>query len=214
MGTSTPSYERSERNEDGELYADLRSYITRQRHAWSVTRDIEIAQPLQQRYMGFEAGLMEEIRQAERDNENKRRERAEEMEGATGLIKWSWRLYELRMRLCERWQRRRLRGNWWRNQLNAMKKELNGEYVRLQNGHRADMMKDMISFAGEETVEDADDGAYVWNGLLNYIVYGYETMFPISHTARVIRFNLELCAHDQIQTNFRGDYQLHYQISF
>ncbi|KAG6358502.1 hypothetical protein INS49_014386 [Diaporthe citri] len=162
------------------LYHDLRDLISRRRRHWLLTRDIELARPLQQQFLAFEAGVMGEMHEMEHEREVKHQLRASEMQGATGLSKLSWQLYKLKMKICGKWMRHRLHGSWKHSRLNAKRKELSEEYVRAQISKRLEVVREVIWYANEEAVEDGDDGAYVRDGILNYIVTGYDSMFPIS----------------------------------
>ncbi|KKY34784.1 hypothetical protein UCDDA912_g05241 [Diaporthe ampelina] len=167
------------------LYGDLWSYIDRKRRHWLLTRDIELARPLQLRFLAFEADVMQEIHEIERQLDIRHRERAREMGGATGIVKMSWKLYMLKVMLSSRWRRHRLRGTWKRSRLGAKRKELSEDYVRAQIGRRTQVMAEVIWFANAEGVEDSDDGAYVRDGILNYIMTGYDSIFPISRDLEV-----------------------------
>lgn len=167
------------------LYDDLRSYITQKRHHWIANRDLELAHPLQQRFLAFEAELMTEIHDLERERELKHQQRAREMQGSKGIARMSWKLYKLKMKLCGKWMRHRLHGTWKHSRLSAKKKELSEEYVRIQTGKRLEVIREVLWFANEEAVEDGDDGAYVRDGILNYIVTGYDSMFPIARDLEV-----------------------------
>lgn len=161
------------------LYGDLKYYLTQKRHHWLFTRDVELARPLQERFLAFEAEITQEIHEIERAKERTYRQQAREMDGAAGLTKMSWKLYQLKRRLCSKWTHYQLHGRWKRRHLNAKKKELSEEYVRDQTGSRMNMLKEVIYFANEEGVEAGDDGGYVRNGILNYVVTGYDSIFPI-----------------------------------
>ncbi|KAI3400385.1 hypothetical protein diail_3402 [Diaporthe ilicicola] len=186
---SARNYSNSERGSGPQQsrlsYADLRSYISQKRHHWLVTRDVELAYPLQQKYLAFEADVMGEIHEAECEEERNRQERKQTMSGSTGLVKFSWRLYELREKLCRNWRRQRLHGSWKSRHLNAMKKQLSDEYVKVQIVSRGKMTRDLISVANEQTVECVDDGAYEREGMLSYIVTGYDSIFPITRELEV-----------------------------
>lgn len=173
------------RSEKKQLYGDLRSYIDLKRRHWLLARDIELARPFQQRFLAFEADLMQEIHEIERQREIRHQDRAKEMGGATGIIKVSWGLYKLKLKLFSKWRRHRLHGAWKRSRLNAEKKKLSEEYVRAQIGRRMQVMREVIWFANEEGVEDGDDGAYVRDGILNYIMTGYDSIFPIFRNLEV-----------------------------
>lgn len=167
------------------LYDDLRSYITQKRHHWIATRDLELAHPLQQRFLAFSAEVMADIHDMEHEREVQHQERAREMQGSRGIARMSWKLYKLKMKLCSKWMQHRLHGRWKHGRLSAKKKELSEEYVRIQTGKRLDLIREVLWFANEEAVEDGDDGAYVRDGILNYIVTGYDSMFPIARDLEV-----------------------------
>lgn len=167
------------------LYGDLKYYLNQKRHHWLFTRDVELAQPFQQRLLAFEAGIIEEIHEIERAKDMTYREQAREMDGAAGLAKMSWKLYQLKVRLCSKWTHYQLHRRWKPHRLNAKKKDLSEEYVRAQIGSRMNMLKEVIYFANEEGVADGDDGGYVRNGLLNYIVTGYDSIFPVLRDLKV-----------------------------
>lgn len=167
------------------LYEDLRDLISRRRRHWLLTRDIELARPLQQQFLAFEAGVMEDMHEIEHEREIKNQARAREMQGATGMAKLSWGLYKIKMKVCGKWMRHRLHGSWKHGRLYAKRKELSEEYVRAQISRRLDVVREVIWYANEEAVEDGDDGAYVRDGILNYIVTGYDSMFPISRDLEV-----------------------------
>lgn len=173
------------KSEKKPLYDDLRSYITQKRHHWIATRDLELARPLQQRFLAFDAELMAEIHDMEHDREVKQQQRARGMQGSRGIARMSWKLYKLKMKLCGKWMRLRLHGGRKHSRLNAKKKELSEEYVRVQTSKRLEVIREVLWFANEEAVEDGDDGAYVRDGILNYIVTGYESMFPIARDLEV-----------------------------
>lgn len=176
---------REHQSEKKPLYDDLRSYITRKRHHWLATRDVELAYPLQQRFFTYEAEVMQDIHEIEHEREIKHRQRAREMNGAAGIAKLSWKLYKLKMKVCGRWRKHRLHGIWKHGRLNAKKKELSAEFVRLQTSKRLEVIREVLWYANEESVEDCDDGAYVRDGILNYIVTGYDSMFPIARNLEV-----------------------------
>lgn len=167
------------------LYHDLRDLITRRRRHWLLTRDIELARPLQQQFLAFEAAVMEDMHEIEHEREVKHQQRAREMRGATGLSKLSWGLYKLKIKICGKWARHRLHGSWKHGRLNARRKQLSEEYVRAQISRRLEVVREVIWYANEEAIEDGDDGAYVRDGILNYIVTGYDSMFPISRELEV-----------------------------
>jgi hypothetical protein len=162
------------------LYADLRDYLTEKQRHWLFTRDIELARPLQQKYLTYEAEILARIHETEREKEITYREQARDMHGATGLAKMSWNLYQLKLELCSKWSRHRLHCRWKHRHLSAKRKELSGEYVRAQTQRRMNILREILYFANEEVVEDRDDGGYVRDGMLNYIVTGYDSIFPIS----------------------------------
>ncbi|KAL1847803.1 hypothetical protein Daus18300_013845 [Diaporthe australafricana] len=173
LGVSTPTHSDPKQEDDlhqsGPPYAELRKYISQQRHHWLITRDFELTWPLQRRYLAFEANVMEEMHEADREKERRRQQREQEMASASGLAKLSYELYELRMGMCERWRRQRLHGSEKTRCLNAMKKRLSEDYVRMQALSRGTLVKDLISFANDQIVEDTDDGGYARDGMLNYI---------------------------------------------
>lgn len=123
---------------------------------------------------------MEEIHEAHLERQRRRQERSKEMAGASGLARISYKLYELRLSLCERWRRLRLHGSEKDRYLNALKKELSEEFVRLQVLSRGTIVKDLIAFASDQILENNDDGAYARDGMLNYIATGYDSLFPIA----------------------------------
>lgn len=167
------------------LYNDLWDLITRRRRHWLLTRDIELARPLQQQFLAFEASVMEDMHEIEHERDIKHHERAREMQGATGLSRLSWKLCNLKMKICGRWRRYRLHGSWKHGRLNARRKQLSEEYVRAQISRRLEVVREVIWYANEEAVADGDDGGYVRDGMLNYIVTGYDSMFPISRELEV-----------------------------
>lgn len=173
------------KSEKKPLYDDLRSYITQKRHHWITTRDVELAHPLQQRFLAFEAEVMAEIHDMEHEREMKHQQRAREMQGSRGIARMSWKLYKLKMKLCGSWMRLRLHGSWKHSRLSAKKKELSDEYVRVQTSKRLEFIREVLWFANEEAVEDGDDGAYVRDSILNYIVTGYDSMFPIARDLEI-----------------------------
>lgn len=167
------------------LYGDLKYFLTQKRHHWLFTRDVELARPLQQRYLAFEAELTTEIHETKRAKEIKYLQQAREMDGAAGLTRISWKLYQLKVRLRSKVMHYQLHGWWKRRQLNAKRKQLSEEYVHVQTGSRMNMLKEVIYFANEEGIDAGDDGGYVRNGLLNYVVTGYESIFPILRELQV-----------------------------
>lgn len=173
------------RSEKKPLYDDLRSYITRKRHHWLATRDVELAYPLQQRFFAYEAEVMQDIHEIEHQRETKHQQRAREMEATVGIAKLSWKLYKIKMKLCGRWRKHRLHSTWKHGRLSAKKKDLSAEFVRLQISKRLEVVREVLWYANEESVEDCDDGAYVRDGILNYIVTGYDSMFPIARNLEV-----------------------------
>lgn len=173
------------RSEKKPLYNDLRSYITQKRHHWLATRDVELAYPLQQRFLAYKADVMEDIHEMEHERAVKHQQRAREMGTATGIAKLSWKLYKLKTKLCGKWRRHRLHSSWKHGRLSAKRRDLSAEYVRAQIGKRLEIVKEVLWFANEEAVEDCDDGAYVRDGILNYIVTGYDSMFPIARHLEV-----------------------------
>lgn len=128
---------------------------------------------------------MQEMHDIEHERETKHQQRAREMQAATGIARLSWKLYKLKIKICGKWMRQRLHRSWKHSRLNAKKKDLIEEYVRVQISKRLEVVKEIIWYANEEAVEDGDDGAYVRDGILNYIVTGYDSMFPISRDLEV-----------------------------
>lgn len=102
------------------------------------------------------------------------------MEGATGVAKFSWKLYKLKTKICGGLRRHWLHGGWKHDRLSAKRRELSGEYVRVQTGRRMDVIREVIWAANEEAVDGADDGAYVRENMLNWITTGYDSLFPLS----------------------------------
>lgn len=161
------------------LYGDLRYYLTQKQHHWLLTRDIELARPLQEKYLIYEGEIMAEIHDTEHEKEITYQERAREIQRATGLVKMSWKLYKLKLKLCSKWSHYQLHSWWKHRRLNAKRKELSEEYVRRQTQRRMNILKEIFYFANEEAVEERDDGGYMRDGMLNYIVTGYDSIFPI-----------------------------------
>lgn len=179
--------ERDERNSEKKtpLYEDLHDYIARQRKAWIVTRDAELAYPLQKRYGLFQAEVMADIYDIQLQREVKYLKRAREMEGATGIARMSWRLYQLKTKLGDKCMKHWLHNGWKHSRLNAQTRKLKGEYVKAQISKRLEVVREILWFANEEAIEDGDDGGYVRDNILNYIVTGYDSMFPISRDLEV-----------------------------
>lgn len=162
------------------LYGDIQTYLTEQQKYWLLARDVELARPLQAKYGAYEADIMVEIRKIEDERVREFNRRWREMRGATGATRISWKLYKFRVKLCTRWNHYQLHCRWKRGQLKAKKKELVEEYVRAQVAGRMSLLRDIIRYADEQAVDDRDDGGYVRDGTLNYIMTGYDSLFPIS----------------------------------
>lgn len=162
------------------LYANLRSLIDQKRRHWVITRDVELARPLQQRYLAHEAEVMADIHEIEQEREVRHQRREQEMQGARGTARLSWKLYKIKTTLCGGLRRRWLHGGWKHDRLSAKRGELSEEYVRVQTGRRMDVIREVIWAASEEAVDGADDGAYVRDNMLNWITTGYDSMFPLS----------------------------------
>jgi hypothetical protein len=169
------------------LYSDLRKYLAQKQHHWLLTRNVELAHPLQQRYLAFEGDIMAKIHNTERKNQFTYRQQDLDMRDARGVAQASWKLYQLKRKLGSRWSHYHLH-SWWKHQcLHAKRVELSKEYVRAKKACRIGILREIIDFADEEAVEGMDDGGYMRDGMINYIVTGYNSMFPIR---RHLEFNM------------------------
>lgn len=162
------------------LYTGLQSFIDQKRRHWVITRDVELARPLQQRYLAHEAEVMADIHEIDQEREIRYQRQAQEMEGATGMARFSWKLYKLKTKICGGLRRQWLHGGWKHDRLSAKRRELSEEYVRAQTGRRMDVIREVIWAASEEAVDGADDGAYLKDNMLNWITTGYDSIFPLS----------------------------------
>ncbi|POS78341.1 hypothetical protein DHEL01_v203271 [Diaporthe helianthi] len=161
-------------------YGDFQEYLSQQQKSWLLTRDVELARPLQTKYIAYEADVMAEMRKTDSERERTYNRQWWEMRGTTGLTKMSWKLYRLRARLCSRWDHYQLHCRWKHGRLAAKRKELVDEWVRAQTARRRTLLGEVIFFAGEQAVDNWDDGGFVRDCMLNYIVTGYDSLFPIS----------------------------------
>lgn len=163
------------------LWSDLQKYIAQQQRHWLLARDVELARPLQTQYSAYEAEIMGEIRNNEDQRVRTYNQRWREMRGATGATKLSWKMYKLKANACAKWNHYQLHYGWKHAQLEAKRRELVEEYFRAQIRRRETLLREITSPAGGGAL-GVDDGDYLRDRLLNYILMGYDGLFPISRT--------------------------------
>lgn len=164
------------------LWGDLQKYIAQHQKHWLLARDVELARPLQTQYSAYEAEIMGEIRNTEDERVRTYNQRWRDMRGATGPTKLSWKLYKLKAKACAKWNHYQLHYGWKHAQLEAKKQALVEEYVRAQIRRRETLLREITSSADGLGMDDGDDGGYLRDGMLNYILMGYDGRFPISRT--------------------------------